>query len=158
VLAVNKWDLAEHRGTLAATLREQFERLLPQLRGAPIVFLSALTGQGLDGLRTAIVKAHATWNTRIATAQLNRWLRAQVESHPPPAPLGRRIRLRYMTQVKSRPPTFALFCSLPEALPESYGRYLVNGLRETFGLDGTPIRLALRKGQNPFEARAERRR
>ncbi|HEU0223701.1 MAG TPA: ribosome biogenesis GTPase Der [Paracoccaceae bacterium] len=156
VIAVNKWDLATDRGATAKALREEFERLLPQLRGAPIVFVSGLAGAGLEALRAAILKAHDIWNRRIPTAALNRWLTMQVASHPPPIAAGRRIRLRYMTQVKSRPPSFVAFCSRPEELPESYLRFLVNGLRESFGLEGTPIRLNLRKGENPYEGRAAR--
>jgi GTP-binding protein len=157
VVAVSKWDLVTDRSAKATELREAFERLLPQLRGAPLVFVSAHSGAGLDKLREAILKVHEVWNRRIATAELNRWLGDQVESHPPPAPSGRRIRLRYMTQVKARPPSFVVFCSLPAELPESYQRFLVNGLRTRFGLDGTPIRLTLRKGENPFEGRARKR-
>ncbi len=157
VVAVNKWDLESDKSEKAKALREAFERLLPQLKGAPLVTLSALTGRGVDKLREAIVAIHATWNTRISTARLNRWLAGQIESHPPPAPSGRRIKLRYMTQVKARPPSFIAFCSVPDALPESYSRFLVNGLRKAFALDGTPIRLTLRKGENPFEGRSERR-
>ena len=153
VVAVNKWDLEEEKSQKLNELREAFGRLLPQLRGAPMVMVSALTGKGLDRLREAIVKAHATWNSRISTARLNRWLAAQIADHPPPAPGGRRIRLRYMTQVKTRPPTFVLFCSHPDAVPDDYRRFLVNGLRRDFDLPGTPIRLFLRAGENPYKDR-----
>ncbi|MBP7000602.1 ribosome biogenesis GTPase Der [Amaricoccus sp.] len=153
VLAVNKWDLEEDRQEKLAELKEAFGRLLPQLRGAPLVTVSALTGRGLDRLREAIVKAHAVWNTRISTARLNRWLSLVVADHPPPAPSGRRIRLRYMTQVKTRPPTFVLFASVPEALPDDYRRFLVNGLRRDFDMPGTPIRLLVRAGDNPYAGR-----
>ena len=153
VVAVNKWDAVEDRSAALRDLRERFERLLPQLKGAPLVPVSALTGQGLDRLGEAVLRAHAVWNTRISTGQLNRWLAARLEEHPPPAPSGRRIRLRFMTQVKARPPSFVVFCSRPEALPESYTRYLVNGLRRDFDLEGVPIRLALRKGENPYARR-----
>ena len=115
--------------------------------------VSALTGKGLDRLQAAIVKAYAVWNTRISTARLNRWLSVQTAEHPPPAPGGRRIRLRYMTQVKTRPPTFVLFASLPDAVPEDYKRFLVNGLRRDFDMPGTPIRLYLRAGENPYAGR-----
>jgi len=130
-----------------------FERLLPQLRGAPLITVSARTGRGLDRLQAAIMRAHEIWNRRIPTAQLNRWLAGMVEMHPPPAPAGRRIKLRYMTQAKSRPPGFVVMCSRPDKLPESYSRYLVNGLRDSFDLPGTPIRLTMR-GQgdkNPYK-------
>jgi len=157
VIAVNKWDLEAEKSGKMMELRETFARLLPQLRGAPLVTISAATGQGLDRLHTAILKAHATWNTRISTARLNRWLMAAVEAHPPPAPAGRRIKLRYMTQAKTRPPTFVVFASIPDKLPDSYERYLVNGLREAFDMPGTPIRLYFRSGNNPFEHKAGKR-
>lgn len=157
VVAVNKWDLEEAKNEKIKDLREKFGRLLPQLRGAPMVMVSALTGKGLDRLHTAILKAHATWNTRISTAKLNRWLKAMVEGHPPPAPSGRRIKMRYMTQVKTRPPTFVVFTSVPDKVPESYKRFLVNGLRADFDMPGTPIRLFLRAGDNPFAHKAKKR-
>ena len=153
VVAVNKWDLEEEKPQKLNELREAFGRLLPQLRGAPMVMVSALTGKGLDRLHAAIVKAYSVWNTRISTARLNRWLSVQTADHPPPAPGGRRIRLRYMTQVKTRPPTFVLFASHPEAVPEDYKRFLVNGLRRDFDMPGTPIRLYLRAGENPYAGR-----
>jgi len=157
VVAVNKWDLEDEKNEKLRDLREKFGRLLPQLRGAPMVMVSALTGKGLDRLHDAIVKAHDTWNTRISTAKLNRWLKAMVEGHPPPAPSGRRIKMRYMTQVKTRPPTFVVFTSVPDKVPESYKRFLVNGLRVDFDMPGTPIRLFLRGGDNPFAAKAAKR-
>jgi GTP-binding protein len=154
VIALSKWDLVEDKNARSRELRETFERMLPQLKGAPVVPVSALTGRGLERLRAAILEMHQLWNKRVSTAQLNRWLMGVVEAHPPPAVSGRRIRLRYITQVKSRPPSFVAWCSRPEALPESYLRYLVNGLRESFGLRGVPIRLALRKGENPYAKKA----
>ncbi len=153
VVAVNKWDLEEEKPQKLNELRESFGRLLPQLRGAPMVMISALTGKGLDRLHAAIVKAYAVWNTRISTARLNRWLAVQTADHPPPAPGGRRVRLRYMTQVKTRPPTFVLFTSIPDAVPEDYKRFLVNGLRRDFDMPGAPIRLYLRAGENPYAGR-----
>jgi GTP-binding protein len=150
VVAVNKWDLVEDKQARLKMLREEFDRLLPQLKGAPLVTVSALTGRGLDRLREAILSIYEIWNMRISTSKLNNWLLAEVERHPPPAPSGRRIKLRYMTQVKARPPSFVAFCSRPDELPESYTRFLVNGLRRDFGLQGTPIRLDYRKGDNPF--------
>ena len=150
VVAVNKWDLAEDRQAALRDLREKFERLLPQLRGAPLVTVSALTGRGLDRLRGAILETHSVWNRRVSTAKLNRWLGEIVAAHPPPAPSGRRIKLRYMTQVKTRPPSFVAFCSRPEDLPDSYTRYLVNALRRDFDMPGVPIRLSYRKGDNPY--------
>jgi GTP-binding protein len=153
VVAVNKWDLEPDKPHKLEELREAFGRLLPQLRGAPMVMVSALTGRGLDRLHAAVVKAHAVWNSRISTARLNRWLATMTADHPPPAPSGRRLRLRYMTQVKTRPPTFVLFASVPDAVPEDYRRFLVNGLRRDFDLPGTPIRLFLRGGENPYAGR-----
>ncbi len=156
VVAVNKWDLETDKSNVAKALRENAARLLPQLKGMPVVWVSAQTGQGLDKLQQAIKDAHATWNSRISTARLNRWLADEISAHPPPAPGGRRIRLRYMTQIKTRPPTFVLFCSIPEALPDSYKRFLVNGLRRDFDLPGTPIRLFLRAGENPYKDKKKR--
>ena len=155
VIAVNKWDLEDDKSAKLAELKAMFERMLPQLRGAPLVTVSARTGRGLDRLHDAIIRAHKVWNRRITTAKLNQWLGAMVETHPPPAPGGRRIKLRYMTQVKTRPPGFVLMCSHPESLPESYRRYLVNGLREAFDMPGTPIRLTLRSqaDKNPYKDR-----
>ena len=155
VIAVNKWDLEGEKQEKLAELKEMFERLLPQLRGAPLVTVSAKTGRGLDRLHDAIRKAHDVWNRRITTARLNSWLGAMTEAHPPPAPGGRRIKLRYMTQVKTRPPGFIVMCSHPEDMPDSYRRYLVNGLREHFDMPGTPIRLTFRSqgDKNPFKDR-----
>jgi GTP-binding protein len=150
VIAVNKWDLVRDRAKRLATLRETCQRLLPQIKGVALVPLAALTGKGLDTLMEAILAADALWNRRVPTHALNRWLQAAVEAHPPPAHSGRRIKLRYMTQANARPPTFVVFCSQPKGLPESYSRYLVNALRESFDLPGVPIRLNLRKGDNPF--------
>ena len=153
VVAVNKWDLETEKSAKLKDLRESFERLLPQLRGAPLVTVSAKTGRGLDRLRVAVEKAHDVWNRRVPTARLNQWLSEMVEAHPPPAPGGRRIRLRYMTQAKTRPPGFVVMCSHPDKVPASYTRYLVNGLRESFDMPGTPIRLWMRSqsDDNPFK-------
>jgi len=158
VVAVNKWDIEDEKQEKLRDLREAFERLLPQLRGAPLVTVSAKTGKGLDRLRTAVERAYTVWNTRIPTGQLNRWLLGMVEQHPPPAPQGRRIKLRYMTQAKTRPPGFVVMCSHPDKIPDSYTRYLVNGLRESFDMPGTPIRVFMR-GQgdrNPYKGRREK--
>jgi GTP-binding protein len=155
VVAVNKWDLVSDRQSRLRELREAFDRLLPQLRGAPLVAVSAVTGQGLDRLRRAVLQAHEVWNRRVATGPLNRWLMEMVAAHPPPAPGGRRIRLRYATQVKTRPPGFVVMASHPEKLPEAYARYLINGLRDDFDMPGTPIRLTFRSqaDKNPFRDR-----
>jgi GTP-binding protein len=153
VLAANKWDLEEDKVGKLKDLREAFERLLPQLKGAPLVTVSAKTGKGLDRLHAAILKAYEVWNRRVSTAKLNQWLGAMTEAHPPPAPGGKRIRLRYMTQVKTRPPAFVVMTNHAEDLPESYSRYLVNGLRADFDMVGTPIRLTFRDqgDKNPFK-------
>ncbi|SMP35235.1 ribosome biogenesis GTPase Der [Shimia sagamensis] len=155
VVAVNKWDIEEHKQEKLRDLKESFNRLLPQLRGAPLITVSAKTGRGLDRLNEAILRAYDTWNRRIPTSWLNRWLVEMLQQHPPPAPQGKRIKLRYMTQAKTRPPGFVVMCSHPDKLPESYSRYLVNGLRETFDMPGTPIRLFMR-GQgdkNPYKGK-----
>lgn len=159
VIAVNKWDLESEKQEKLKDLREKLGRLLPQLRGVPMVMVSALTGKGLDRLHTAIMKAYEVWNMRVSTARLNLWLREMLEAHPPPAPGGKRIRLRYMTQVKTRPPSFVVMCSHPELLPASYTRYLVNGLREDFGMPGTPIRLFMRSqsAKNPYKDKKEKK-
>ena len=155
VVAVNKWDVEDEKQQKLAHLKEAFERLLPQLRGAPLVTVSAKTGRGLDRLHQAVMRAHEVWNRRVTTAQLNRWLAGMVEAHPPPAPGGRRIKLRYMTQTKTRPPGFVVMCSHPDKLPESYSRYLVNALRLDFDMPGTPIRLTVRSqaDKNPYKNR-----
>lgn len=153
VVAANKWDLEEEKTEKLKELREAFERLLPQLRGAPLVTVSAKTGKGLDRLHGAILKAYDVWNRRVSTAKLNQWLGAMTEAHPPPAPGGRRIKLRYMTQVKTRPPAFVVMCNNADKLSESYSRYLVNGLRVDFDMPGTPVRLTFRDqgDKNPFK-------
>jgi GTP-binding protein len=153
VIAVNKWDLALDREATIRALRDRLTRSLPQVQGVPVVTLSALRGQNLDRLMKAVFGAYEVWNRRVPTAALNRWLTEIVAAHPPPAPGGRRIRLRYMTQAKTRPPGFVVFCSRPAGLPDSYLRYLENALRRDFDLPGTPIRIALRKGENPYAAR-----
>ena len=155
VVAVNKWDIEENKQEKLRELREAFERLLPQLKGAPLVTVSAKTGKGLDRLYSAILRAYQIWNRRVPTAALNRWLNGMLEAHPPPAPQGKRIKLRYMTQAKTRPPGFVVMCSHPDKMPESYTRYLVNGLRADFDMPGTPIRLYMRgQGEkNPYKGR-----
>jgi GTP-binding protein len=157
VIALDKWDLIDDRQATLKQLREDADRLLPQIRGAALVPVSGLTGEGTDRLAQAIVAAYEVWNRRLPTAQLNRWLEGILEHHPPPAVSGRRIKLRYLTQAKSRPPSFVAFCSRPEALPDSWRRYLVNALRDDFKLPGVPIRLLLRKGENPYEGKQHKR-
>ncbi len=158
VLAVSKWDLQEKKAGAISRLRAQAEDKLRQLKGVPLVAVSGLTGEGLDRLMQAIVDAYAVWNRRVPTAALNRWFEQALSSHPPPAVSGRRLKLNYMTQTKTRPPSFVLFCTRADAVPEAYKRYLVNSLREAFDLPGTPIRLMLREKENPFRARSKRKR
>ena len=156
VIGMNKWDLVEPRPGAIKKLREEVDHLLPQVRGVPVVPISGLTGEGLDRLMQAASDAHAVWNRRTETSVLNRWLGEVVATHPPPAVAGRRIRLDYITQPKSRPPTFVLFTSRADAVPEAYRRYLVNSLRESFDLPGTPIRLTLREKKNPYARKSVR--
>ncbi|WP_416407340.1 ribosome biogenesis GTPase Der [Agrobacterium rosae] len=158
VLAFNKWDLVEDPQAFLADLREKTERLLPQARGIRAVPMSGQSGYGLDRLMQSIVDTDKIWNRRISTAKLNKWLDAQVTQHPPPAVSGRRLRLKYMTQVKARPPAFMISCTRPEAIPESYTRYLVNNLRKDFDMPGVPIRVHYRGSDNPFESKAKKRR
>jgi len=157
VIAVNKWDLKEKKVGAISKLREQAEDKLRQLKGIPLVAVSGLTGEGLDRLMQAIVEAYTVSNRRVPTAALNRWFDKAQSAHPPPAVSGRRLKLSYITQAKARPPSFVLFCTRADALPEAYKRYLVNSLRENFDLPGTPIRLTLREKENPFKGRARRR-
>ncbi|MCO6185140.1 ribosome biogenesis GTPase Der [Rhizobium sp. L1K21] len=157
VLAFNKWDMIEDRQAVLADLREKTERLLPQARGIRAVTISGQTGEGLDRLMQAVIDTDKVWNRRISTAKLNRWLDAQQIQHPPPAVSGRRLKLKYMTQVKARPPGFMISCTRPEAIPESYTRYLINGLRKDFDMPGVPIRIYYRASVNPFENRKKKR-
>ena len=150
VFAVNKWDLVQNRNAAFKDLRERVDRLLPQVAGAPIVGLSALTGEGMERLMPTVFEAERVWNKRVSTNGVNRFLEDALQRHPPPAVHGRRIRIRYMTQAKARPPTFVLFGNQLKALPESYLRYLVNAMREAFKMPGTPIRLNLRESKNPY--------
>jgi len=156
VIAVNKWDVVEDREAAWKQIRDANERYFNQIRGVRIVTISGLQGQGLDRLMENVFSAYEAWNARVSTARLNRWLEKVTVNHPPPAVAGRRIRLRYLTQPKTRPPHFIAFCSRPEQLPESYTRYLVNSLRQTFDIPGTPIRFSYRKGENPYAAKKKR--
>ncbi|MGC6535168.1 MAG: ribosome biogenesis GTPase Der [Parvibaculales bacterium] len=153
VIAINKWDLKLDRKEVRQTVNDALLRALPKLRGAPVVMLSAQTGKGVEKLMPAVQQQYTHWNARIGTAKLNKWLGDVTDRHPPPADKGRPVRLRYITQAKSRPPTFVTFSSRGHAVPESYQRYLVNTLRETFALDGVPLRIFVRKGKNPYEDR-----
>ena len=151
VIGLNKWDLVADQNKLLKALREEATRLLPQVRGVPVVPLSGLAGDGLDRLMQAVVGAADVWNRRVPTARLNDWLEQALAANPPPAISGRRIKIRYMTQIKARPPHFAVFGNQLEALPRSYPRYLTNALREAFDLPGVPIRLSMRTGKNPYD-------
>jgi GTPase len=157
VLAFNKWDLVEEPQEVLADLREKTERLLPQARGIRAVPISGQTGYGLDKLMQNIIDTDKVWNKRISTSKLNRWLEGVQVQHPPPAVSGRRLKLKYMTQVKARPPAFMISCTRPDAVPEHYLRYLTNGLRADFQMPGVPIRIHLKASENPFESRKKRR-
>jgi GTP-binding protein len=157
VIAVNKWDLVEREQGAQSRLSAHIDRLLPQIKGVPVVTLSARSGDGIDRLMAAVMQSYAVWNRRVPTAALNRFLAQAVSANPPPNVGGRRLRLNYITQPKSRPPTFVLFASRASELPETYRRYLVNEMREDFSLPGTPIRLMLRAKENPYASRKRRR-
>jgi GTP-binding protein len=157
VIAFNKWDMIDNPQEVLAELREKTERLLPQARGIQAVPVSAETGRGLDKLMDAVIKTHRVWNSRVSTGKLNRWLESILAHHPPPAVAGRRLKIKYITQAKTRPPGFVVSCSRPDAMPQSYVRYLTNNLREAFDLPGVPIRMALRTSDNPFAGRAKKR-
>ncbi|MBX3487768.1 MAG: ribosome biogenesis GTPase Der [Candidatus Paracaedibacteraceae bacterium] len=151
VLALNKWDKVEDKSRLLKSIQEKLDNQLTQVRGIPCIPISAQHGRGLDKLMDAVMLMYANWNCRISTGQLNKWLSYVVENHPAPAVNGRRIRLKYMTQAKTRPPTFAVFASQASQLPDSYSRYLINNLRKDFKLDGVPIRIFVRGGKNPYD-------
>jgi len=157
VIAVNKWDLMDRAPSQIAKLREDADHLLPQVRGMPVVAVSGMMGEGIDRLMSAIEDAYGVWNRRASTASLNRWFEQAVQNNPPPAVSGRRLKLNYITQTKARPPSFVVFCSRADAVPESYLRYLVNSLRGFFDLPGTPIRITLREKANPFAHKAKRK-
>jgi GTP-binding protein len=157
VIGMNKWDLVENRPGAMKKLREETDHWLPQLKGVPVIAVSGMTGAGVDRLMQAVIDAHEVWNRRATTSALNRWLSGVTSAHPPPAVSGRRIRLDYVTQPKSRPPTFVLFASRADKVPDQYKRYLVNSLRETFDLPGTPVRLTLREKANPYANKKKKR-
>jgi len=150
VIALNKWDLVEARRAVLDEFRHAIEETLAQAKGVRIIPIAALTGEGLDSLMGAVFESYDAWNMRVRTSDLNRWLERVAAQHTPPLVKGRRVRLRYMTQTSARPPSFVIFVSQPLALPDSYRRYLINELRVTFNLDGIPIRLSFRRGENPF--------
>ena len=151
VIAVNKWDLVEDKQARMKELRAHCENILPQIKGVPVVTISALSGSGFDRLMSAVFEIYELWNKRVSTAKLNDFLIDAVDRHQPPASHGRRIKLRFMTQPNARPPTFAIFCSQPDDLPRSYTRYLENELRKCFDWPGVPLRINMRKGKNPFQ-------
>jgi GTP-binding protein len=150
VIAVNKWDLVPDKQRRLKELREAVEERLAQVQGVSLVAISALAGSGLDKLMTAVLRSYDTWNRRVPTGELNRWLAEALERHAPPASKGRRLKIRFMTQPSARPPTFVAFCGHQGGLPQAYLRYLTNSLRAAFDLPGVPIRIKLRKGENPF--------
>jgi len=156
VIGLNKWDLIPNPDAKLRELREEADRLLPQVKGMPVIPVSGLTGKGLDKLLAAIMRVHEIWNIRISTGRLNRWLEGVIDSTPPPAVSGRRIKIRYMTQAKARPPHFIVFGNQLDSLPTSYERFLINGIRETFELKGVPIRISKRTSQNPYESKRRR--
>ncbi len=155
VIVANKWDAIEDKNEALKKLKNRVEKSLPQVAGVPVVTLSARSGRNLDKLMQVVFKAYAQWTKRVPTAQLNRFLEAATVAHPPPLVRGRRIKLRYMTQIKTRPPTFTLFAAKADDLPDAYARYLVNGIRERFDLMGVPMRLQLRRTDNPFDQEKE---
>jgi GTP-binding protein len=155
VIGMNKWDLKNRESGALSKLREETDHWLPQVKGVPVVPVSGLTGEGLDRLMQAITDAHQVWNKRVATGALNRWFGQVTAQHPPPAVSGRRVRLNYITQPKSRPPSFVVFCTRADAVPDAYRRYLVNSLRDAFDLPGTPIRLTLREKENPYAGKSK---
>ncbi|SHM77575.1 ribosome biogenesis GTPase Der [Roseibium suaedae] len=157
VIAINKWDLIEDREAAWKLIKDANDRYLNQIRGVQIATLSGIQGQGVDRMLESVFTAYEAWNSRVSTAKLNRWLDKVTVNHAPPAVGGRRVRLRYMTQAKTRPPHFVAFASRPEELPESYTRYLVNSLRQTFNIHGTPIRFSYRKGDNPYAVKKKRK-
>ena len=151
LIAINKWDLAEHQSALFQGIRAALDEGLAQARGVPLLAVSARTGKGLDQLLAAAFEVREIWSKRVSTGALNRWFEAAVERNPPPAPGGKRIKLRYITQVNARPPSFVVFGTRVDQLPESYKRYLVNGIRSELGFGAVPVRLQMRAASNPFD-------
>jgi GTP-binding protein len=158
LIGLNKWDLIDAKGARLSELREEAAGLLPQVRGAPVIPVSGATGEGIGKLMEAIFSIHALWNKRIPTARLNRWLEEAIAQTPPPAVAGRRIKIRYITQLRARPPYFILFGNQLDALPVSYERFLMNGLRQAFDLPGVPIRISKKTSDNPYASKSARRR
>jgi GTP-binding protein len=150
ILVLNKWDAVEDRSKTRKAIDDRLQTSMVQLRGLPVITVSAMTGAGMEKFLPAVRRAAAVWNTRVPTGELNRWFERALERHPPPLVEGRRLKLRYVTQAKARPPTFLIFGTRAEQIPEDYQRYLVNSLRETFDLPGTPIRIQGRGTKNPY--------
>lgn len=157
VIGVTKWDLVPNKSSYQQEIKEMVDRLLPQVRGIPVVMFSGLTGKSVDRLLPAVERIQMDWSAQLKTSELNDWLSEKVQRHPPPAVQGRRVKPKYISQTKTRPPTFILKCSRAESLPESYKRYLVNGLREDFDLPGVPIRIFVRADSNPYHDKNARR-
>jgi GTPase len=158
VIGISKWDLKARQAGAVGKLQDEADESLPQVKGLPVIGVSGQTGEGIDRLMEAVLDIHEVWNKRVTTNELNRWLEEVLSAHPPPAVSGRRIRLNYITQAKARPPSFVLFCTRADAVPDQYKRYLVNALRENFDMPGTPIRLTLREKENPFAGKKRRQR
>jgi GTP-binding protein len=155
IIVANKWDAVKDKKEALGRLQDRIMTSMAQVRGIPVVTVSAKTGKNLDRILQNVMEVYDIWNKRISTSRLNDWLRDKTETHPPPLARGRRIKLRYITQAKTRPPTFAIFCSMPEHLPEAYLRYLVNGLRQDFDIPAVPLRLNFRKGKNPYAPKSK---
>ncbi|WP_085908650.1 ribosome biogenesis GTPase Der [Kiloniella majae] len=156
VIVVNKWDTCKDKEAVMQRVKDRLLTSLPQVKGIPVVTISALKGHKLNKMLDTVFEIYDVWNIRLPTAGLNRWLAELIERHPPPAPGGRRIKLKYITQARTRPPTFAISCSLPEDLPASYTRFLENNLRETFDMPGVPLRMHMKKGDNPYAGKKKK--
>ncbi|WP_417429963.1 ribosome biogenesis GTPase Der [Kiloniella sp.] len=156
IIVVNKWDTCKDKDEVMQLVKDRLQTSLPQVKGIPVVTISALKGHKLNKMLDTVFDIYDIWNIRLPTAGLNRWLAELIERHPPPAPGGRRIKLKYITQARTRPPTFAISCSLPEDLPASYTRFLENNLRETFDMPGVPLRMHMKKGDNPYAGKKKK--
>ncbi len=152
VIAINKWDVSENGSSLYQGIKKALDEGLAQVRGVPIMTVSAVTGKGIDDMIRVAFETRTAWSQRVSTGTLNRWFETALEANPPPAPGGKRIKLRYITQIKTRPPSFVLFGTRLDILPESYRRYLVNGIRRELGFGAVPVRLTLRSAKNPFDS------
>lgn len=151
IIALNKWDTVENGSALFQGVRAALDEGFAQVKGVPLLTLSAFSGKGIDQLLEVAFEVRSAWSKRVSTGQLNRWFEGAIAKNPPPAPGGKRIKLRYVTQIKSRPPSFVVFGNRVDDLPESYRRYLVNGIRKELGFGAVPVRLTLRGGRNPYD-------